>query len=94
VSVDCEIVEEVVDGVPVPDDTSVSPIRRRIAGLPASQVATAAVSTVATALAITFLSRQRKNLLLRRRRPKTLIGEILSTNSVLVDLHLIKRRRR
>jgi hypothetical protein len=85
---------EVVDGVPVP--TPVVPPRTpealRAAQVPAVQAAAlAATSFVAGAVTVAMVAHRRGRAARRRRRKKGPIGEIVGSNSFLVDVHLIRR---
>ncbi len=94
-------VEEVVDGEPVVGSAATltvptpAPVlvERTPASVPARQVAAlAATSFVAGAAAVAVASGRGPRLLSRRRRRrKGLVGEIVSSNSFLVDVHLIRR---
>ena len=91
-------VEEVVDGEPVAPTATLtvappahSPAERAPAAGPARQVAAlAATSFVAGAAAVAVASRRGPRVR-RRRRRKGLVGEIVSSNSFLVDVHLVRR---
>ena len=84
---------EVVDGVPVPAAPpagTVEPVRP--AQVPAVQAAAlAATGFVAGAATAAVVARRRGRLFGRRRRGRSAIGEIVSSNSFLVDVHLIRR---
>jgi hypothetical protein len=94
---------EVVDGLPVaaPRRPALAPVRA--APVPAVQAAAlAAGGFVAGAATVAVISRRRfralsrggrpgRRGLLRRRRRKGVVGEIVSSNSFLVDVHLIRR---
>lgn len=90
--------EEVVDGEPVAPTATLTvapaapaPAERVSALVPARQVAAvAATSFVAGAAAVVVASRRRPRVR-RRRRSKGLVGEIVSSNSFLVDVHLVRR---
>lgn len=92
--------EEVVDGEPVvPTATLTMPpavpvlAERSPVVVPARQAAAlAATSFVAGAAAVAVASRRGPRLLSRRKgRRKGLVGEIVSSNSFLVDVHLVRR---
>jgi hypothetical protein len=85
--------EEVVDGLPVlASDTTIE--RARPAALPARQVAALAASGfVAGVATVAVVTRRRHRVIARRRAGarKSAIGEIVASNSFLVDVHLIRR---
>jgi hypothetical protein len=85
--------EEVVDGLPVVHEPQpVAPLRP--AQVPARQAAAlAATSFVAGAATVAVVHRRRARAPSRRRRRKSkgMIGEIVSSNSFLVDVHLVRR---
>ena len=90
--------EEVVDGLPVlAEDAGVE--ARRVAG-PAevvvrkSQVAALALSTFAAgagAVALANRQKTRKVLARGRRRKGVGLGDVIASNSFLVDVHLLRR---
>jgi hypothetical protein len=83
---------EVVTGVPVPAERPGAALPVLAATPPA--VRAAAVGFLAGAAAIAVVQRRRSRpgrSLLRRRRRKGPFGEIVSSNSFLVDVHLIRR---
>jgi hypothetical protein len=78
---------EVIDGLPVlAAPNSVAPV-------PGRQVAAlAATGFVAGAAAVAMVGRRRARAARRRRRQRvTALGEIVATNSFLVDVHLLRR---
>ena len=81
---------EVVDGLPVP--ATHGPIQvAPPAMVPARQAAAlAATGFVAGAATVAVVSRRRGRVM-RRKRKKGGLGEIVSSNSFLVDVHLLKR---
>jgi len=84
-----EVAGEVVDGLPVlaasRELDQPAPIGRQVAAL-------AATGFVAGAATIALAHRRRSRVTARRLRKKRgAIGEIVATNSFLVDVHLIKR---
>jgi hypothetical protein len=80
---------EVVDGLPVVAETRVIEVPR--ATVPARQAAAlAATGFVAGAATAAMVSRRRSRLPRRRRRAGAL-GQIVSSNSFLVDVHLLRR---
>jgi hypothetical protein len=84
--------EEVVDGLPVPAAPAVvEPVLP--AAVPARQAAAlAATGFVAGAATVVVVHRRRTRVPRRRRRKaKGGIGEIVSSNSFLVDVHLLRR---
>jgi len=86
---------EVVDGLPVPAaPTSVpEPLRPVLAPVPAVQAAAlAATGFVAGAATAAVVARRRGRPARRRRRKgRGAIGEIVGSNSFLVDVHLVRR---
>ena len=79
-----------VDGLPVVADPQVVQPRPRPL-VPARQVAAlAATSFVAGAATVAVVTRRRARVS-RRKRKKLSVGEIVASNSFLVDVHLIKR---
>jgi hypothetical protein len=81
---------EVVDGLPVVADTRAIESARPL--VPARQAAAlAATGFVAGAATVAVVHRRRARLPRRKRRKLAGIGEIVSSNSFLVDVHLIRR---
>jgi hypothetical protein len=82
---------EVVDGLPVvAEPTAVEPARQLVPARHAA--ALAATGFVAGAATAAVVSRRRSRLPRRRRRRRAgRIGEIVASNSFLVDVHLIRR---
>jgi hypothetical protein len=83
---------EVVDGLPVP--AAPAPLAAAVpASVPARQAAAlAATSFVAGAATVAVVNRRRARVLRRRRRRgKGGLGEIVASNSFLVDVHLLRR---
>ena len=84
---------EVVDGLPVVADapgTALEPSRP--VAVPARQAAAlVATSFVAGAAAVAVVGRRRARVQARRRRRKGTLGEIVTSNSFLVDVHLLRR---
>ena len=83
---------EVVDGLPVPAaPTVVEPLFP--ATVPARQAAAlAATGFVAGAATVAVVSRRRSRVPRRKRRKaKGGLGEIVASNSFLVDVHLLRR---
>ena len=87
--------EEVVDGLPVLARRRTLDIRRPALVAPRQAAALAATGFMAGAAMTAVLSRRRSRVRLgrrARRKGSPAIGEILATNSFLVDVHLVKRR--
>ena len=84
---------EVVDGYPVPAEPAPVPEPVRPAQVPAVQAAAlAATGFVAGAATVAVVARRRSRVTRRRRKKgKGAIGEIVSSNSFLVDVHLVRR---
>jgi hypothetical protein len=86
---------EVVDGLPVPAAPATPvPLAEppRPAMVPAVQAAAlAATGFVAGAATAAVVSRRRGQPGRRRRKRKGAVGEIMASNSFLVDVHLIRR---
>ncbi len=84
---------EVVDALPVIVDetTVIEPLRP--AQVPTVQAAAlAATGFVAGAATVAVVSRRRQKVAVKRRRKKKgAIGEIVASNSFLVDVHLLRR---
>jgi hypothetical protein len=81
---------EVVDGLPVVADTrAIEPARPLV---PARQAAAlAATGFVAGACTVAVVHHRRARLPRRKRRKMAGLGEIVTSNSFLVDVHLIRR---
>jgi hypothetical protein len=81
---------EIVDGLPVvAQSRALEPVR---AAVPARQAAAlAATSFVAGAATAAVIHRRRSRVSRRRRRKVGGLGEIVASNSFLVDVHLLKR---
>jgi hypothetical protein len=81
---------EIVDGLPVVADARAVESARPL--VPARQAAAlAATGFVAGAATVAVVHRRRARLPRRKRRKMAGIGEIVSSNSFLVDVHLIRR---
>ena len=81
---------EVVDGLPVVAETRTIESARPL--VPARQAAAlAATGFVAGAATVAVVHRRRTRLPRRKRRKMPGLGEIVSSNSFLVDVHLIRR---
>jgi hypothetical protein len=82
---------EVVDGLPVPAEPAPAPEPLRPAQVPAVQAAAlAATGFVAGAATVAVVARRRSRPW-RRRKKKGAFGEIVGSNSFLVDVHLVRR---
>jgi hypothetical protein len=81
---------EVVDGLPVvAEPGAVEPAR---AAVPARQAAAlAATGFVAGAATVAVLNRRRGRVARRGRRKNGALGEVVASNSFLVDVHLLRR---
>ncbi|HWK29054.1 MAG TPA: hypothetical protein VNS09_21010 [Solirubrobacter sp.] len=92
-----EDVDEVVDGLPVMAEEAGAVEERRTGGsvvtVPAVQVAAlAATGFVAGAATVAVVSRHRtKKAARKRKRGISQFGEIVSSNSFLIDVHLLRR---
>ena len=83
---------EVVDGLPVHAAPVPVPEPLRPAPVPAVQAAAlAATGFVAGAATAAVVARRRYRPSRRRRKKKGAIGEIVGSNSFLVDVHLVRR---
>jgi hypothetical protein len=83
---------EVLDGLPVPAAPAPVPEPLRPSQVPAVQAAAlAATGFVAGAATVAVVVRRRARPSRRRRRKKGGIGEIVGSNSFLVDVHLVRR---
>jgi hypothetical protein len=89
---DSEVPEaEVVDGFPVVTDGGVIE-ERPAATVPAVQAAAlAATGFVAGAATIAVVSRARTRRAAKKRKKTGMLGEIVSSNSFLIDVHLLRR---
>jgi len=84
---------EVVDGLPVPAATTAIAAPEPVL-VPARQAAAlAATSFVAGAATVAVVHRRRAGVPRRRRKAKAKggLGEIVASNSFLVDVHLLRR---
>ena len=87
---DAEVEAEVVDGLPVVADSRTVETARPL--VPARQAAAlAATGFVAGAATVAVVHRRRTRVARRRRRKAGALGEIVASNSFLVDVHLLKR---
>ena len=84
---------EVVDGLPVPAAPAPVPETLRAVQVPAVQAAAlAATGFVAGAATVAVVARRRSRVSRRRRKKgKGALGEIVGSNSFLVDVHLVRR---
>ena len=83
---------EVVDGLPVLPEDIPPPEAVRPAQVPAVQAAAlAATGFVAGAATVAVVAHRRGRSSRRRRRRKGVVGEIVGSNSFLVDVHLVRR---
>ena len=85
---------EVVDGLPVlsEDAAAPEPLRPAAALVPARQAAAlAATGFVAGAATVAVVAHRRGRVGRKRRRKKGVVGEIVGSNSFLVDVHLVRR---
>jgi hypothetical protein len=81
---------EVVDGLPVVAETRAMEAARPL--VPARQAAAlAATGFVAGAATVAVVHRRRSRVSRRRRRKAGTLGEIVASNSFLVDVHLLRR---
>jgi hypothetical protein len=83
---------EVVDGLPVVADHTRVLEPTQPAPLPAKQAAAlAATGFAAGAVTAAVVTRRRARKPVRGKRKKGVVGEIVSSNSFLVDVHLLRR---
>jgi len=85
---------EVVDGLPVLSDKAPPPAPIRPAGSPVAArqaAALAATGFVAGAATAAVVAHRRGRVARKRRRKKGVVGEIVGSNSFLVDVHLVRR---
>jgi hypothetical protein len=82
---------EIVDGLPVVAEPHViEPVTRPL--VPARQAAAlAATGFVAGAATVAVVQRRRGRVSRRRRRKASSLGDIVASNSFLIDVHLLKR---
>ena len=94
-STESEIEEgEVVDGLPVLADRPGTELTAETTLLPARQAAAVAAGSFAVGAATMALAHRRKVKKAVKRRKKKgggVIGEVIGSNSFLVDVHLLKR---
>jgi hypothetical protein len=88
-----DIDEEVVDGLPVVAEPGAVEDRREAAGLvPARQAAAlAATGFVAGVTTAAVVHGARARRAARKKRKRGALGEIVSSSSFLVDVHLLRR---
>ncbi len=80
---------EIVDGLPVvADSRTIEPARPLV---PARQAAALAATGFVAGAATVAVVHRRRSRVSRRRRRKSSMGEIMASNSFLVDVHLLKR---
>jgi hypothetical protein len=86
---------EVLDGLPVLPGDAPAPEPLRPAGPPVvaarQAAALAATGFVAGAATVAVVAHRRGRSARRRRRKKGVVGEIVGSNSFLVDVHLVRR---
>jgi hypothetical protein len=83
---------EVVDGLPVPVAPAHTPAPARPAQVPVVHAAAlAATGFVAGAATAVVVAHRRSRPARRRRGKKGAFGEIVGSNSFLVDVHLVRR---
>ncbi len=83
---------EIVDGLPVPVERAPVTEPLRPTQVPAVQAAAlAATGFVAGAATVAVVARRRARPSRRRRKKKGPFGEIVGSNSFLVDVHLVRR---
>jgi hypothetical protein len=90
---DEEVVQdaEVVDGLPVVTEAGVLEERPAAALAPVQVAALAATGFVAGAATVAVVSRHRTKKALKKSRRSGPLGEIVSSRSFLVDVHLLRR---
>jgi hypothetical protein len=82
---------EIVDGLPVVTESGVVEERSAAALAPVQVAALAATGFVAGAATVAVVSRHRTKKALRKSRRSGPLGEIVSSRSFLVDVHLLRR---
>lgn len=88
--------EEVVDGLPVLAEEPVGADMAEVATAPLAVRQAAAVAVggfAAGAVTVAFVHRRRVKSVVKKRsrRKKGVIGEVIGSNSFLVDVHLLRR---
>ena len=82
---------EVVDGLPVVTESGMIEERPAAALAPVQVAALAATGFVAGAATVAVVSRHRTKKALKKSRRSGPLGEIVSSRSFLVDVHLLRR---
>jgi hypothetical protein len=84
---------EVVDGYPMPADRAPVPEAVPPAGglVPARQAAALAATGFVAGAATAAVVASRRSRVARKKRKKGVVGEIVGSNSFLVDVHLVRR---
>ena len=85
---------EVVDGLPVladPSAPTTAPAPGALAPVAPKQVAAITAGGFLAGAATVAMVHRRKTKKLLKRRPRTAVGEVLTSNSFLVDVHLLRR---
>jgi hypothetical protein len=80
---------EIVDGLPVVAEPRAIEVSRPL--VPARQAAALAATGFVAGAATVAVVQRRRSRAPRRRRRKSSMGEIVASNSFLVDVHLLKR---
>jgi hypothetical protein len=80
---------EIVDGLPVVAEPRPLEVARPL--VPARQAAALAATGFVAGAATVAVVQRRRSRVSRRRRRKSSMGEIVASNSFLVDVHLLKR---
>jgi hypothetical protein len=89
---DAELEEEVVDGLPVVVEPAVVESRAAVLVPTRQAAALAATGFMAGAATVAVVSHRRSRRAARKRKKRIgTIGEIVSSNSFLVDVHLLRR---
>ena len=88
---DISIDGEVVDGLPVAAEPAPVPLQLRPGPVPAVQAAALAATGFVAGAATAAVVARRRGRPSRRRKKKGAIGEIVGSNSFLVDVHLVRR---
>ena len=82
---------EIVDGLPVVTESGVLEERSVGALAPAQVAALAATGFVAGACTVAVVKRHRTKKAAKKRKKSGPLGEIVGSNSFLIDVHLLKR---
>jgi hypothetical protein len=80
---------EVVDGLPVVAESRSIEVSRPL--VPARQAAALAATGFVAGAATVAVVHRRRTRVSRRRRKSTSFGDIVASNSFLIDVHLLKR---